>query len=68
MELAAAQQFHARAWCSPARDDRVTRYLNAGNIEDRLAGARRAGRNGECRRQIVLVGFGSCETLILYTR
>jgi hypothetical protein len=30
MALAVAQQFHDRAWCSPAGDNRVTRSLNAG--------------------------------------
>jgi hypothetical protein len=50
MALAVAQQFHDRAWRSPARDDRVTRSLNAGNIEDGhgLIGVRRAGRYGKC--------------------
>ena len=34
MGLAVAQQFHDRARRSPAGDDRVTRWLNAGNVED----------------------------------
>jgi len=69
MKLAAAQQFHASTWRSPAGDDGVTRWLNAGNVEDGLvADARRAGRNGEYRRQIVFFRLGSCEALILNTR
>jgi hypothetical protein len=50
MALAVAQQFHDRAWRSPAGDDRVTRSLNAGNIEDGhgLIGVRRAGRYSKC--------------------
>jgi hypothetical protein len=50
MGLAVAQQFHDRAWRSPAGDDRVTRSLNAGNVEDGhgLIGVRRAGRYGRC--------------------
>jgi len=45
MALAVAQQFHDRAWRSPAANDRVTRSLNAGNVEDGhgFIGVRRAG-------------------------
>jgi hypothetical protein len=53
MALAVAQQFHDRAWRSPAGNDRVTRSLNAGNVEDGhgLIGVRRARRYGRCSRQ-----------------
>jgi hypothetical protein len=55
MVLAVAQQFHDRAWRSPAGDDRVTRSLNAGNVEDGqgLIGVRRAGRYGKWGRHSV---------------
>ena len=64
MVLAVAQQFHDRAWRSPAGDDRVTRWLNAGNVEGEhgVIGIRRAGRYGKrsrlgvclslCRRRV----------------
>jgi hypothetical protein len=47
MKLTAAQQFHTRARRSPSGDDGFTRWLNAGNVEDRLVvDVRRVGRNG----------------------
>jgi hypothetical protein len=61
MALAVAQQFHDRAWRSPAGDDRVTRSLNAGNVEDGhgLIGVRRAGRYGRCCQ--VCFSLSRCE-------
>jgi hypothetical protein len=64
MALAVAQQFHDRAWRSPAGDDRVTRSLNAGNVEDGhgLIGVRRAGRFSLCRceRGRALISSAQC--------
>jgi hypothetical protein len=50
MGLAVAQQFHDRAWRGPAGNDRVTRLLNAGNVEGGhgLIGLRRARRTSKC--------------------
>jgi hypothetical protein len=63
MALAVAQQFHDRAWRSPAGNDRVTRSLNAGNVEDGhgLIGVRRAGRYGRCSRHGVCFSLCRCE-------
>jgi len=62
MALAVAQQFHDRAW-RPAGSDRVTRSLNAGNVEygHGLIGARRAGRYGKCSRHGVCFSLCRCE-------
>jgi hypothetical protein len=50
MGLAVAQQFHDRAWRGPAGNDRVTRLLNAGNVEGGhgLIGLRRTRRYSKC--------------------
>jgi hypothetical protein len=63
MALAVAQQFHDRAWRSPAGDDRVTRALNAGNVEGGhgLISVRRAGRYGKWGRHGVCFSLCRCE-------
>jgi hypothetical protein len=51
MGLAVAQQFHNRAWRSPAGDDCIARSLNAGNVENGigLIGDRQVWRYGKLR-------------------
>jgi hypothetical protein len=63
MALAVEQQFHDRAWRSPAGDNCVTRSLNAGNVEDGhgLIGVRRAGRYGKWGRNSVCFSLCRCE-------
>lgn len=51
--FAVEQQFHRRTRGSPAGDNRLTRWLNAGNVEggNGFIGIRRAGRCGRRGRQ-----------------
>jgi hypothetical protein len=60
MELAVAQQVHDRTWRSPAGNDRVTGWLNTGNVEDGhgLVDLRRTGRYSKCGPHGV--GFSLC--------
>jgi hypothetical protein len=61
MALAVAQQFHDRAWRSPAGDDRIARLLNARNVEGGYGLIiRRARRYGKCGRGSRCFGLCRC--------
>jgi hypothetical protein len=66
VELAVAQQFHDRAWRSPAGNNRVTRWLNPGNVEDGrepIVGVQRAARNVKWCRADGCISLRGCECL-----